>query len=133
MLYFKLASVAFMVTFSLAMFDWLMSRLRSDVTRRLSGEDFPVNPADIEAQLPPEILAAMRGEAPQAAREPELVGASQPSSPEIEAPADPRAGKPLRQTPDVDPNNPESWGKVGRNDACPCGSGKKFKHCHGRN
>ncbi|MCL4108624.1 UNVERIFIED_CONTAM: hypothetical protein GTU68_006942 [Idotea baltica] len=22
--------------------------------------------------------------------------------------------------------------KVGRNDACPCGSGKKFKHCHGK-
>jgi len=22
--------------------------------------------------------------------------------------------------------------KIGRNDACPCGSGKKFKHCHGR-
>jgi preprotein translocase subunit SecA len=22
--------------------------------------------------------------------------------------------------------------KVGRNDPCPCGSGKKFKHCHGR-
>jgi preprotein translocase subunit SecA len=26
----------------------------------------------------------------------------------------------------------ESWGKVGRNAACPCGSGKKYKHCHGR-
>ena len=24
-----------------------------------------------------------------------------------------------------------SVNKVGRNDACPCGSGKKFKHCHG--
>jgi preprotein translocase subunit SecA len=24
-----------------------------------------------------------------------------------------------------------SWGKVGRNEQCPCGSGKKFKHCHG--
>ncbi|GAB2186971.1 preprotein translocase subunit SecA [Roseibium sp. LAB1] len=30
-----------------------------------------------------------------------------------------------------DPNDPSSWGKVGRNEACPCGSGKKFKHCHG--
>jgi preprotein translocase subunit SecA len=33
---------------------------------------------------------------------------------------------------DVNPNDPTTWGKVGRNDACPCGSGKKFKHCHGR-
>jgi preprotein translocase subunit SecA len=30
-----------------------------------------------------------------------------------------------------DPKNPETWGKVARNDDCPCGSGKKFKHCHG--
>ncbi len=30
-----------------------------------------------------------------------------------------------------DPANPASWGKIGRNEACPCGSGKKFKHCHG--
>jgi preprotein translocase subunit SecA len=30
-----------------------------------------------------------------------------------------------------DPNNPATWGKIGRNETCPCGSGKKFKHCHG--
>jgi preprotein translocase subunit SecA len=30
-----------------------------------------------------------------------------------------------------DPNDPSTWGKIGRNEACPCGSGKKFKHCHG--
>jgi preprotein translocase subunit SecA len=30
------------------------------------------------------------------------------------------------------PQDPTSWGKVGRNEQCPCGSGKKFKHCHGR-
>ncbi len=30
-----------------------------------------------------------------------------------------------------DPQNPETWGKVARNDDCPCGSGKKYKHCHG--
>ncbi len=31
-----------------------------------------------------------------------------------------------------DPNDPSTWGRVGRNEACPCGSGKKFKHCHGQ-
>ncbi len=30
------------------------------------------------------------------------------------------------------PNDPATWGKVGRNEPCPCGSGKKYKHCHGR-
>jgi len=32
----------------------------------------------------------------------------------------------------VDPNDPETWGKISRNASCPCGSGKKYKHCHGR-
>ena len=31
-----------------------------------------------------------------------------------------------------DPQDPASWGKVSRNELCPCGSGKKFKHCHGQ-
>ena len=30
-----------------------------------------------------------------------------------------------------DPKDESTWGKVGRNEACPCGSGKKYKHCHG--
>jgi ectoine hydroxylase-related dioxygenase (phytanoyl-CoA dioxygenase family) len=38
-----------------------------------------------------------------------------------------RAGGPTRN-----PNDPSSWGKVGRNDPCPCGSGRKYKQCHGR-
>jgi len=30
-----------------------------------------------------------------------------------------------------DPIDPSTWGRIGRNEACPCGSGKKYKHCHG--
>ena len=37
-----------------------------------------------------------------------------------------------RKDADVDPSNPATWGKVSRNAVCPCGSGKKYKHCHGR-
>jgi preprotein translocase subunit SecA len=42
-------------------------------------------------------------------------------------------GQPARAParPKRDPSDPASWGKVGRNEACPCGSGKKYKHCHG--
>ncbi len=36
------------------------------------------------------------------------------------------------RAPGRDPNDPLSWGPVGRNEPCPCGSGKKFKHCHGQ-
>jgi len=31
-----------------------------------------------------------------------------------------------------DPATPEQWGHVGRNEPCPCNSGKKYKHCHGK-
>lgn len=31
-----------------------------------------------------------------------------------------------------DATDPSTWGHVGRNEPCPCGSGKKFKHCHGQ-
>ncbi len=40
--------------------------------------------------------------------------------------AAPGAAAPVR-----DPQNSATWGKVGRNEPCPCGSGKKYKHCHG--
>jgi preprotein translocase subunit SecA len=32
---------------------------------------------------------------------------------------------------EIDPTDPGTWGKISRNALCPCGSGKKFKHCHG--
>ena len=32
---------------------------------------------------------------------------------------------------DRDPEDETTWGKIGRNELCPCGSGKKYKHCHG--
>jgi preprotein translocase subunit SecA len=36
-------------------------------------------------------------------------------------------------TPSFDDKDPATWGKTPRNAPCPCGSGKKFKHCHGAN
>ncbi|MEQ9681269.1 MAG: preprotein translocase subunit SecA [Rhodospirillales bacterium] len=37
-----------------------------------------------------------------------------------------------QSAPEVDPNDPATWGKVPRNAPCPCGSGNKYKHCHGK-
>ena len=39
-------------------------------------------------------------------------------------------GKPGK--PAINPEDPKTWGKVARNDPCPCGSGKRYKHCHGK-
>ncbi len=35
-------------------------------------------------------------------------------------------------TPTVNPADPKTWGNISRNEQCPCGSGKKYKHCHGK-
>ena len=56
-----------------------------------------------------------------------------------------QAGRPLREARrmplqtrkavggvELDPNDPSTWGKVSRNAACPCGSGQKYKRCHGK-
>jgi preprotein translocase subunit SecA len=42
------------------------------------------------------------------------------------------AGAGLNPGVERNPKDPATWGKVGRNEVCPCGSGKKYKHCHGR-
>ena len=105
------------------LFDRLMTRFRVDVTRRLSHEDFPVErPA--QPQIPPELLAAMQGGAQPA-----------PTAPRPAASPESGAPEPAREAAAavaLDPARQETWGKVGRNDSCPCGSGKKYKHCHGR-
>ncbi len=54
-----------------------------------------------------------------------LVGGAEPEPAEKTAPFAYNKGA-------VDPKDPNTWGKVARNDLCPCGSGKKYKHCHGQ-
>ncbi|MDF3606949.1 preprotein translocase subunit SecA [Paracoccus sp. DMF-8] len=41
-------------------------------------------------------------------------------------------GEPSARAPGFDAGDPTTWGNPSRNDPCPCGSGEKFKHCHGR-
>jgi preprotein translocase subunit SecA len=51
------------------------------------------------------------------------------------APVAPDRRPPLqtrKTTTDLNPSDPATWGRVARNALCPCGSGKKYKHCHGK-
>ncbi|MEI9902002.1 MAG: SEC-C metal-binding domain-containing protein [Hyphomicrobium sp.] len=51
----------------------------------------------------------------------------------VAAPPDRRPPLQTRKsTTAVDPSDPATWGRVARNALCPCGSGKKYKHCHGK-
>ena len=104
------------------MFQDMLGRLREGVTQLLSHIEIQVNAPDpVPAPQSPREMQAQHPRTGQ-------FGDAQPAS------ADTLARQSARNTAtaEIDPNDPATWGKVARNAACPCGSGKKYKHCHGK-
>ena len=122
---------------SFELFQSLLNRLRTDVTGQLMHlvlrRDQP--PAELEEEpLPPmegHKIDPFTGE-----DEFERAGAQASSgggalATLLREPKDEPA-RTRKSGASVDPKDPSTWGKVSRNASCPCGSGKKFKHCHGK-
>jgi len=104
------------------LFEALLSKMRIDVIRQLMH--ITINVEQPPPEMPSEPPLQMR-----AVKIDPLTGED-----EMEPGADHRAGQPRYNRPrdvPVNPNDPTTWGKVQRNAPCPCGSGRKFKHCHG--
>ena len=95
-------------TESFSLFESMLNALRVDVTQKL-GQLRPLSPEEQEAMVREYLAQQQR--AAQAAH---------PAVADVAA----RAG--------FDEADPTTWGTPGRNDPCPCGSGEKFKHCHGK-
>ena len=76
----------------------------------------------LQVQAPPEIPATAPDTSAFEFRHETFAGLG-----EGEAPPEPEAPVIEEKKPFVRPDR-----KIGRNDPCPCGSGKKYKHCHGR-
>ncbi|MGB0157553.1 preprotein translocase subunit SecA [Thalassovita mediterranea] len=107
-------------TESFQLFESLLDSLREDVSQKL-GQVRPMTEEEQRAIM--EQMMAQQAQMQQAA------AAAAPAA------ADQAGGEQLAFEPLVegfDENDPTTWGNPSRNDACPCGSGKKFKHCHGR-
>jgi len=117
------------------LFEALLSQLRVDVTRQL-GALRPMTPeeqaerermvAEMRAQMEAQLQARATAEAEAAAR---AEAERQPAPAGAVAFA---GGAASAAEARPNPADPATWGKVGRNAPCPCGSGKKYKHCHGR-
>ena len=116
------------------LFQALLHKMRFDVTRTLLNIQFQMQPPepsadeDMQLPLPPRApLPPMRAQHidPLTGEDEIAVEEAQPQSP---ARNEPQLGGLRGPTSPTDPN---TWGKVSRNEPCPCGSGKKFKHCHG--
>ncbi|MEZ5787575.1 MAG: preprotein translocase subunit SecA [Xanthobacteraceae bacterium] len=103
------------------LFEAMSHRLREDVTAHLMRVEIVQEQAPDEQNLP--FMEAHHID--PASGEDEFAPA------EMGYGFDGGATAPAR-TATRDPKNPASWGKVGRNEPCPCGSGKKYKHCHGK-
>ncbi|MEZ5752375.1 MAG: preprotein translocase subunit SecA [Paracoccaceae bacterium] len=101
------------------LFENMLADLRAEVTKQLSR----IRP------LSPEEQEMMR-------RQLELQQAAARPDGKLDTPIDlPQIGaaKPKgTAAPGFDEKDQSTWGNPGRNDPCPCGSGEKFKHCHGR-
>ena len=134
------------------LFESLLARLREDTTGQLMHvelaprEDQPaLQPVDlppmeghhvdpttgVDEMNPdelPDIPPGMADELRMVDRAIEVRGRGQRQP---EAPR--RAPLQTRKSGDqLDPNDPATWGRVARNAPCPCGSGKKYKQCHGK-
>ena len=107
---------------SFQLFESMLDSLRTEVTQKLGQ----IRPMTEEEQQ--QILSQMQER--QAAAQ---VNAAQAAEENSEAPASTAAAASgSTAVAGFDENDPSTWGTPARNDECPCGSGKKFKHCHGK-
>ena len=110
-------------TEAFALFETMLNSLRQDVTQKLSLIR-PITPEEQQAMMA-QIMAQQQARPAVPAPEP----APQPVLETAGAAAVAATGTALAGFVESDPT---TWGNPSRNDPCPCGSGEKFKHCHGR-
>ncbi len=118
-------------TESFTLFEQMLVRLREAVTGQLMhvelAQQEEVPPLE-GAELPP--MEAHHIDPTTGEDEFALEAASAgPAGATATATRPARSRKPAPAA--VNPADPSTWGKVQRNALCPCGSGKKYKHCHG--
>ena len=108
------------------MFESMLQALKEGVTQTLSLVEMEADPRIVQA-----IQQRKAAEAEQQAAQESRMDPSQSPAPQQQRPQQQQPqGVPVRNT--VDPNDPSTWSSIGRNSPCPCGSGKKYKHCHGK-
>ena len=98
------------------MFEEMLESLRDRVTSILSRVEFKVEPR------PEDLAPKPRFQVEQ----PRSLPASESTQSFVTSRVVGRQSAELRK-----PDDPTTWGKIARNEVCPCGSGKKYKHCHG--
>jgi preprotein translocase subunit SecA len=106
------------------LFEQMLRSLRETALARLAHMEIHTDPQDGMEPL---------GRRPQVMLESRIDPAMAKMDDQEEQPEGPNP-VPVTNKPKgpFDVNDPSTWGKVGRNQECPCGSGKKYKYCHGK-
>ncbi len=102
--------------------------MRETVTSTLAQVEFQIE------SVPDDLLFQRQTEMRETREDPALAVGG-PPAPAYEADGEVLTRAPVRSRAPMaarDPQDPSTWGKVPRNAPCPCGSGRKYKHCHGQ-
>ncbi len=108
------------------LFEAMLERLRERVTSVLAHVELQLTPKE-EALLQPG-----EQEMHETREDPAFAHADAGPQQSAAAAAAPTPVRSRQVSANVDPKDPSTWGRVARNNPCPCGSGKKYKHCHGQ-
>ncbi|MBP7065420.1 preprotein translocase subunit SecA [Ferrovibrio sp.] len=101
-----------------ALFEQMLVRMRENITGVLAR-------VEVRAEQPPADLFARPSQPMQESRGELLEGGAEPQPGQLPS-------RPVQASAQVDPNDPNTWRATPRNALCPCGSGKKYKYCHGK-
>ncbi len=112
-------------TEAFTLFEGMLTRLREVVTSQLMRVELAEEPPQLAEEDLPQMQAHHTD--PFSGRDDMAEAALALAGADAGQQAQPGGAR----TAAVDPADPSSWGKVPRNAPCPCGSGKKYKHCHG--
>ncbi|MGF7158491.1 preprotein translocase subunit SecA [Rhodoligotrophos appendicifer] len=114
-------------TEAFTLFESVLARLREAVTAQLMR-------VELAQDVPPEFLEHDELPMMEAHHANPFTGEDEMNEPALAFAGGAQWGGPSRMAAEpvaLNPNNPATWGKVQRNAPCPCGSGRKYKHCHG--
>ncbi len=107
------------------LFQEMLDSLRQRVTMILSHVEIQANPAE-------SIFQPRQQEMHETRQDPALADGASAGDAEVTTPPAKLTVASRVKPEDRNPDDPSTWGRVARNGPCPCGSGNKFKHCHGK-
>jgi preprotein translocase subunit SecA len=114
------------------LFQGMLAKLREDVTSQIMRVELMQRPPPLAPEGDIERMEGRHVDSLTGDTDWESWGANgQPQTANAQGAAVLTATAAAGAAAQIDPNNPATWGKVQRNALCPCGSGKKYKHCHG--